>query len=110
MGLWELVDHRHYVGNGSQRSGFMTEYRDLPRLRSAYGNGVRRVVELAQLCARNADAATSDDVIQALWRMAKEYRAQAALLGAEPNIGEPPSRMGRQPERLRRSGGAGQTR
>jgi hypothetical protein len=68
------------------------------------------LVELAQLCARNADAATSDDVIQALWRMAKEYRAQAAALGAEPNIGDPPSRMGRQPARLRRSGGAGQTR
>ena len=41
MGLWELVDHRHYVGNGSQRSGFMTEDRDLPRLQSAYGNGVQ---------------------------------------------------------------------
>lgn len=52
------------------------------------------LVELAQLCARNAHAATSDDVIQALWRMAKEYRAQAAALGAEPNIGDPPAEWG----------------
>jgi hypothetical protein len=51
------------------------------------------LVELAQICARNAHLATSDDVAHALWRMATEYHAQAAALGAEPNIGGPPVRI-----------------
>jgi hypothetical protein len=49
------------------------------------------LVELASLCARNSRIATSRDVADELWRMAKEYQAQAAKLGAFPEIGhEPP--------------------
>jgi hypothetical protein len=39
------------------------------------------LVELASLCARNSRIATSRDVADELWRMAKEYQAQAAKLG-----------------------------
>ena len=43
------------------------------------------------LCARNSRIATSRDVADELWRMAKEYQAQAAKLGVPPEIGhEPP--------------------
>jgi len=36
------------------------------------------LVELARMCARNARITTSRDVADELWRMAKEYQAQAA--------------------------------
>jgi hypothetical protein len=49
------------------------------------------LVELARLCARNSRIATSRDVADELWRVAKEYQAQAAKLGEFPKIGrEPP--------------------
>ena len=51
------------------------------------------LVELAQLCARNAHSAASDDVAHTLWGMAKEYQAKAAEVGSAPNIGEPPIRI-----------------
>jgi hypothetical protein len=46
------------------------------------------LVELARLCSRNSRIATSRDVSTELWRMAKVYQAQAAKLGAFPEIGD----------------------
>ena len=48
------------------------------------------VVELARLCARNARITMSREVADELWRMAKEYQAQAAKLGDVPEIGDEP--------------------
>jgi len=48
------------------------------------------LVELARLCARNSRIATSRDVADELWQMAKEYQAQAAKLGTFPEIGDEP--------------------
>ena len=44
------------------------------------------LVELARLCARNSRIATSRDVADELWRMAKEYQEMAAKLGTLPEI------------------------
>lgn len=44
------------------------------------------LVELARLCARNSRIATSRDVAEELWRMAKEYQEQAAKLGTFPEL------------------------
>jgi hypothetical protein len=46
------------------------------------------LVELAILCARNARMTTSREVAEELWRMAKEYQAEAAQLGDAPEIDE----------------------
>jgi hypothetical protein len=46
------------------------------------------LVELARMCARNARIMTSRDVADELWRMAKEYQAQAAEMGDFPEIGD----------------------
>jgi hypothetical protein len=46
------------------------------------------LVELASLCAHNARIATSKDVADELWRMAREYQDQAARLGETPEIGD----------------------
>ncbi len=48
--------------------------------------------ELARICALNARAANSEQVATELWRMAKEYQAEAAKLdsGNVADIGEPP--------------------
>lgn len=48
--------------------------------------------ELARICAMNARAANSEQVATELWRMAREYQAEAAKLasGNLPEIGEPP--------------------
>ena len=48
------------------------------------------LVELARMCARNAQITTSRDVADELWRMAKEYQAQAAGMGDFPEIGDEP--------------------
>jgi hypothetical protein len=48
------------------------------------------LVELARLCARNAHSSTSRDVADELWKMAKEYQAQAGKLGILPEIGDAP--------------------
>jgi hypothetical protein len=48
------------------------------------------LVELAKMCARNAWTTTSNEVAEELWRMAKEYQAQAAELGDFPEIGDWP--------------------
>jgi hypothetical protein len=42
------------------------------------------------MCARNARITTSRDVADELWRMAKEYQAQAAERGDFPKIGDEP--------------------
>ena len=47
------------------------------------------LVELARLCARNSRIATSR-VADELWRMAREYQAQAANLGSAPELGDEP--------------------
>jgi hypothetical protein len=46
--------------------------------------------ELAILSARNARLSTNKQVAQELWKMAREYRAEAAKLGRMPDIGDPP--------------------
>ncbi len=48
------------------------------------------LVALAELCARNSRISTSRDVAGELWRMAKEYQAQAAKVGTLPEIGDAP--------------------
>jgi hypothetical protein len=48
------------------------------------------IVELAGLCSHNSRIATSREVATELWRMAREYQAQAAELGAFPEIGDEP--------------------
>jgi hypothetical protein len=58
--------------SGRQGDQFMLTYDEL--------------VELARLCARNSRIATSRDVADELWRMAKEYQAQAAKLGGSPTL------------------------
>ena len=45
---------------------------------------------LLRIHAHNARIATSKDVADELWRMAKEYQAQAAELGDFPEIGDEP--------------------
>jgi hypothetical protein len=42
------------------------------------------------LCFRNSRITTSREVATELWRMAKEYQAQVAELGAFPEIGDEP--------------------
>jgi hypothetical protein len=49
---------------------------------------MKTLVELARMCARNARIMTSRDVADELWRMAKEYQAQAAEMGDFPVIGD----------------------
>jgi hypothetical protein len=49
-----------------------------------------KLVELARLCSRNSRITMSGEVAAELWRMAKEYQAQAAKLGAFPEIGDEP--------------------
>ena len=48
------------------------------------------LVELARMCARNARITTTREVADELWRMAKEYQAQAAEMGDFPEIGDEP--------------------
>jgi hypothetical protein len=60
-----------------------------PRQRASLLDGVRPragpiyedLVELARMCARNARITTTREVADELWRMAKEYKAQAAEMG-----------------------------
>lgn len=50
------------------------------------------MIEMAQLCARNARVANSRGVARTLWKMATEYRERAAKLdnGRMPDIGDRP--------------------
>ena len=58
-------------------------------------HGIDRLVELARMCARNARITTSRDVADELWRMAKEYQAQAAEMGDFPEIASAAHRIPR---------------
>lgn len=51
-----------------------------------------QAAELAIICARQAHLTIDRRVAEELWRMAKEYQAEAAKLdsGKLPDIGEPP--------------------
>ena len=62
------------------------------------------LVELARMCARDARITTTREVADELWRMAKEYQAQAAELGDFPEIGDEP-----RPQPLRRSAASRRT-
>jgi len=55
------------------------------------------LVELAGICARNAQLATSTEVSRELWKMAREYRQKAADVdhGVHSEIGATPSGMER---------------
>jgi hypothetical protein len=55
------------------------------------------LVELARMCARNARITTTREVADELWRMAKEYQAQAAEMGDFPEIGDEPPLGSRPP-------------
>jgi hypothetical protein len=50
------------------------------------------LVDLAQICAFNARAATDPRVAEELWKMALEYQTKAAKMdsGHKPDIGAPP--------------------
>ena len=50
------------------------------------------LIELAQICAFNARAATDQRVAEELWKMALEYQTKAAEMdsGSKPDIGPPP--------------------
>ena len=56
----------------------------------------KQAAELALMCAYNARSSTDREVTAELWRMAKEYQAEAAKLdGTEHvNLGEPPRSLG----------------
>jgi hypothetical protein len=51
------------------------------------------MIEMAELCARNARAANSRGVARTLWKMANEYAERAAKLdnGRMPEIDDPPA-------------------
>ena len=50
------------------------------------------MAQLAKMCATNARSASSGEVAAVLWKMAREYQAEAAALdsGKLPDIGDPP--------------------
>jgi hypothetical protein len=49
------------------------------------------LVELARFCANQARTATEKVVRARAWRLAVQYREDAAKLGEPPDIGEIPS-------------------
>jgi hypothetical protein len=51
------------------------------------------LADLARICAKNAQTATSKEVASELWKMAREYRQKATELGHDrhPDVGAPPS-------------------
>jgi hypothetical protein len=54
------------------------------------------LVELARSAAHNAHVAANKRVAIELWRMAQEYQAKAGELGNPPDIGDPPTQIGKQ--------------
>jgi len=48
------------------------------------------LVKLALFCANQARTSVMKDAAREAWRLAVEYRDQAAKLGEPPNIGEKP--------------------
>jgi hypothetical protein len=51
------------------------------------------LAKLALFCANQARTGTMKDAAREAWRLAVEYRDQAAKLGEPPNIGKKPSRL-----------------
>ena len=51
------------------------------------------LVKLALFCAQQAGSAISKDVAYRSWRMAVQYRDEAAKLGKQPDIGERPAHV-----------------
>jgi hypothetical protein len=49
------------------------------------------LVKLALFCANQARTSTMKDAAREAWRLAVEYRDQAAQLGEPPDIGKKPS-------------------
>jgi hypothetical protein len=49
------------------------------------------LVKLALFCANQARTANEKDVCSRAWRLAVQYRDDAAKLGEPPDIGEAPS-------------------
>jgi hypothetical protein len=52
------------------------------------------LVKLARFCANQARTTTEKDVASRAWRLAVQYRDDAAKLGEPPNIGEKPPHLG----------------
>ena len=51
------------------------------------------LVKLARFCADQARTSTEKDVASRAWRLAVEYREEAARLGVPPDIGVKPSHL-----------------
>jgi len=51
------------------------------------------LVKLALFCANQARTSTMKDAAREAWRLAVEYRDQAAKLGEPPNIGKKPPQV-----------------
>ena len=51
------------------------------------------LVKLALFCANQARTSVIKDAAREAWRLAVEYRDQAAKLGEPPNIGEKPRQI-----------------
>jgi len=51
------------------------------------------LVKLALFCANQARTSTMKDAAREAWRLAVEYRDQAAQLGEPPDIGKKPSQI-----------------
>jgi hypothetical protein len=53
-------------------------------------NQYEELVKLALFCANQARTSVMKDAAREAWRLAAEYRDQAAQLGEPPNIGKKP--------------------
>jgi hypothetical protein len=88
------VDGDHTLAPSAKRVTFITAAGWRPAFPAKKGRPAMLnyddLVELARLCARNSRIATSRDVADELWRMAKEYQEQAAKLGTPPEIDSKP--------------------
>jgi plasmid stabilization system protein ParE len=51
------------------------------------------LVKLALFCANQARTSTMKDAAREAWRLAVEYRDQAAKLGEPPDIGKKPPQL-----------------
>ena len=50
----------------------------------------RDAVELAKICAFNARIATTKEIAAELWRLAKQYQAEAGDGSKQPDLGDLP--------------------
>ena len=58
--------------------------------RAIIPNQYEELIKLALFCANQARTSAIKDAAREAWRLAVEYRDQAAKLGEPPNIGEKP--------------------